>query len=95
MWPEVPGRTLPVATYIYPLGPHFAAADLRSHTVLVASQPLRVVLVVERSLVADGGLAALEARFPQAGAWRSVPLPAGSAVAITAADLAPARGGRR
>jgi hypothetical protein len=90
MWLEVPQRTLPVATFISPLGARYRdAADLHGTGPLVTSRPLRVVLLAERSLAADGLLAALEARFPQAGPWRSVPLPEGSAVTLVTTDLRP------
>jgi hypothetical protein len=88
MWLEVPHRTLPVSTFVSPLGARYAeAAYLHSRRSLVASQPLRVVLVASRSLAADGSLATLQARFPQARAWRSVPVPPGAEVAVSFSDL--------
>jgi hypothetical protein len=88
MWPEVDRRVFPVSTYVAPLGARFlAAADLDGRAPLITSQPLRVVLVVEQSLTTDGSLAALEARFPQAGPWRGVPVPPGAAVAVFSSEL--------
>ena len=96
MWLDVPRRVFPVSTYVAPLGNRFLdAADLNSRTPLRSSQPLRVVLVTSRALADDGSLAALESRFPQAGAWQSAPVPADAAVTISWSDLDPNRPERR
>ncbi|HKV06520.1 MAG TPA: hypothetical protein VJ725_00180 [Thermoanaerobaculia bacterium] len=88
LWLEIPQRTLPVATFFAPLGARYLeAADLRGETPLVSSRPLRVVLVISKSLTGDGTLEKLQARFPQAKSWQSAPEPAHATVAIYFSDL--------
>lgn len=88
MWLEIPWRTLPVGTFPTPLGARYLdAADIRGTGSLRSSQPLRVVLVAARTLAADGSLARLRARFPQARAWHAVPVPPHSNVLISYSDL--------
>lgn len=88
MWLELSPRTLPVSTFYAPLGGRFAAAsNLRSASSYSTSRQLRVVLVAARSLVAEGWLPRLQARFPQARGWTMAPSPHGSEVVISFADL--------
>jgi hypothetical protein len=88
LWPEIDRRVFPVSTYVAPLGARFQdAASLDGRVPLTTSRALRVVLVVAQSLTTDGSLAALEARFPQAGPWRGVPVPPGAAVAVLSSTL--------
>ena len=89
MWPQIQHRVLPVATWVTPLGAHYAeAASLQSSRPFRSSQPLRVVVVADRSFAADGTLAALQARFPQAHSCRNAPLPGNAANAANAANTA-------
>jgi hypothetical protein len=89
VWLEMPGRTLPMGTFYAPLGARYLeAANLNAAAPLTSSQPLRVVLVVARSLVQEGGLGRIEARFPQARTWLAAAVPEGSNVAIYWSDLA-------
>jgi hypothetical protein len=88
MWPQIQHRVLPVATWVTPLGARYAeAANLQSNRPFLSSQPLRVLVVADRSFAADGTLAGLQARFPQAHACRNEPLPAGAAVVLSLCDL--------
>ncbi|HEX7182467.1 MAG TPA: hypothetical protein VF756_11535 [Thermoanaerobaculia bacterium] len=88
MWLESPGRTLPVSTFFLPLGGlYMDAADLRSTRPLTTSRDLGVALVVADSLLAEGWLPRLQARFPQARTWRRIPVPDHSGVAVWRGDL--------
>ena len=87
MWLELPGRVLPVATFYEPLGARYLdAASLRGTRPYATRSPLRVVLVVSRTLLEDGWLGKLQARFPQAGQWQTAPTP-DAAVVISYSDL--------
>lgn len=87
-WLEFPQRVLPVAPYSAPLGTRYgAAADLSGSAPFHSDRPLRLVLVLARSLVDDGTLPRLQARFPQARSWETVPVPAHSEVAVYFSDL--------
>ena len=89
MWLEFPQRVLPVATFYQPLGARYLdAANLRATSRYATRRPLRVVLVVSRTLLPDGWLGKLQARFPQARGWRTVPAPGGAGVVISYSDLA-------
>lgn len=93
MWLELPQRALPAGTYVAPLGARYTdALDLRGSRKLVSLRPLRVVLVVAKSLVQDGWLPRIQARLPQARAWQTAPTPADAAVEIWWSDLAPPSG---
>jgi hypothetical protein len=88
MWLEFPWRTLPETTFFDPLGARYRdAANLRSQSLLTSSRPLRVVLVVAKSLLSGGELPRLRARFPQARTWRAAPAPDHSNVVIWFSDL--------
>ncbi|HEX3555888.1 MAG TPA: hypothetical protein VIA62_21945 [Thermoanaerobaculia bacterium] len=88
MWLEFPWRTLPETTFFDPLGAGYRdAASLRSGSPLTASRPLRVVLVVAKSLAAGGELPRLQARFPQARVWQAAPAPAHANVVLWFSDL--------
>jgi hypothetical protein len=88
MWLEFPWRTLPETTFFDPLGTGYReAANLRSESLLTSSRPLRVVLVVAKSLLAGGELRRLQARFPQARTWQAAPAPAHSNVVLWLSDL--------
>jgi hypothetical protein len=88
MWLEFPWRTLPETTFFDPLGARYRdAANLRSRGLLTSSQPLRVVLVVAKSLLAGGELPRLQARFPQARSWQAAPAPDHSNLVLWFSDL--------
>jgi hypothetical protein len=92
MWLEMPGRVLPVTTFNLPLGGRYLqAADLKSDQPLTTSRPLRVVLLTARSLDAEGWLARLQARFPQAHGWTRGPDVPGANAEIWFSDLAVSR----
>ncbi|HYU31996.1 MAG TPA: hypothetical protein VEW48_07525, partial [Thermoanaerobaculia bacterium] len=87
-WLEFPQRVFPVAPYSAPLGTRYrAAADLASPSSFHTGRSLRLVLVAARSLVDDGTLPRLQARFPQAHGWAAVPVPSHSEVAVYWSDL--------
>jgi len=88
MWLEFPQRALPAGTYVAPLGQRYTGAlDLHGPGRLPTSRPLRVVLVVAKSLIQDGWLPRLQSRFAQARSWQTAPTPADSAVVIYFSDL--------
>ncbi len=88
MWLDLPQRVLPVSTWVSPLGAGYTEpANLQSHHLFTTTQPLRVLVVADRSFAADGTLADLLARFPQAHGCRSAPLPDGAAVVLALCDL--------
>ncbi|MBW8873587.1 MAG: hypothetical protein JF614_01370 [Acidobacteria bacterium] len=88
MWLDFPWRTLPETTFLGPLGTGYRdAANLRSSGPLTVSRPLRVVLVVAKSLLAGGELPRLQARFPQARTWQAAPAPVHSNVVLWFSDL--------
>ncbi|HEV7784624.1 MAG TPA: hypothetical protein VGQ28_04750, partial [Thermoanaerobaculia bacterium] len=78
----------PETTFFDPLGASYRdAANLRSKSLLTSSQPLRVVLVIAKSLLTGGELHRLQARFPQARTWRAAPAPVHSNVVLWLSDL--------
>jgi hypothetical protein len=88
MWLDVPQRVLPVSTWVSPLGVGYTEpANLQSHHLFTASQPLRVLVVADRSFAADGTLAGLLARFPQARGCHGMPVPDGAGVVLSVCDL--------
>jgi hypothetical protein len=88
VWLESPWRTLPMGTFYASLGGgYLAASNVNATSPLHSSRPLRIVLVAARTLVAEGRLGAIEARFPQAHEWRPAPGPAHANVAIYWADV--------
>jgi len=90
MWLETSSRTLPVSTFYAPLGADFAgASNLRGSTSYTSSKPLRVILVVARSVAAEGWLPRLRARFQQVKRWQDVAVPPGAAVVISHGDVEP------
>ncbi len=89
VWLETPWRTLPMGTFYASLGGRYLeASNLQATSPLRSSRPLRIVLVAARTLVEEGRLGAIEARFPQARAWQAAPVPAHSNVAIYWSDVA-------
>ena len=83
VWLEMPRRTLPMGTFFAPLGARYLeASNLRSTTPLRSSRSLGVVLVVAQSLVQEGRLPEIEARFPQVHAWTAEPVPPDARVVI-------------
>jgi len=88
-WLEFPQRTFPVGPFYAPLGTRYLdTADLRGGGTFVTAHPLRLVLVLARSLTKDGTLARLQARVPQARSWTVAPMPPGAEVAVYFSDLA-------
>jgi hypothetical protein len=88
VWLEMPGRTLPMGTFFASLGGQYLqASNLHGSTAMRSSRPLRIVLVVARTLVEEGELGRIEARFPQAHEWRVAPAPSHANVAIYFTDI--------
>ncbi|HEX3525678.1 MAG TPA: hypothetical protein VH988_01300 [Thermoanaerobaculia bacterium] len=88
MWLEVQHRVLPVSTWVAPLGSGYIEdANLQSRHLFTTSRPLRVLVVADRGFAADGTLAGLLARFPQARGCHSTPVPDGAAVVLSLCDL--------
>jgi len=91
VWLEMPRRTLPMGTFFAPLGVRYLeASNLRSTAPLRSSRPLSVVLVVAQSLVQEGWLPRIEARFPQVRTWTAAPVPPDAQVVIYRGALSPA-----
>jgi hypothetical protein len=90
MWLETSSRTLPVSTFYAPLGAAFAGvSNLRATTSYTSSQPMRVILVVARSVAAEGWQRRLQSRFRQVRRWEEVAVPPGAAVVVSYGDLEP------
>jgi len=88
MWLEFPQRVLPVATFFEPLGARYLdAASLRGVGSYRTQRPMRVVLVLSRTLLPEGWPSRLQARFPQARQWQDAPAPPDANVVISYSDL--------
>ena len=79
-----------MGTFFAPLGARYLeASNLRATAPLRSSRPLGIVLVVAKSLVQEGWLPKIEARFPQVRTWTAEPVPLDAGVVVYRGALNP------